>query len=202
METVSIIPDIEPTPQIPQKIGPWRHALYVIREMPIGPSALNWLVDYNQIAYEEPKRLEDSQIYFHKDWVNAVISKYPVVKYCLLQKHLLVKQFTEAEWKRRVAHRKPKELATEKQLEALRRILKSDFILEGERRWILPIFEEKWIGHYRALKLLQYFLGQKVRGEGDKWIQINEGVFELRRRSLALFHETRKKVELIDDEWY
>jgi len=202
METVSLYPDIEPTPPIPQKIGPWRHALYVIKEMPIDPQSLNWLVDTNQIAYEEPKWLQNSEIYFHKDWVDAVISKYPVAQYCLLQKHVWVKQFTEAEWKRRVPHRKPKELASEKQLEALRRVLKSDFILEGERRWILPIFDEKWIGYYRVKKLLEYFLGLKIKSHGLAWNQISEGVFELRRKSLALFHETSKKAELIDDDWF
>jgi len=187
---------------VPMKMGPWRHIRVVLDETGLSLSHLMNLIENNQIAFIEPKQPAERKIYLHRDWVDAITSKYPVANYCLLQRHLKMDDFTDHEWRIRISRRKPKELASDKQIATLHRILKSEYILEGERKWILPIFDEKWIGSARVKYLLEYFLGLKIPGIDTKWMQINEGVFELRRKSLSKFHETRKKNLLFDDDWF
>jgi hypothetical protein len=109
--------------------------------------------------------------------------------------------YTEEEWKRRISAKKPKELATDAQKTALLEILKSDFLMEGERKWILPIFKEKWLGYHRIAHLLEYFNGVEVRDFNNKRIYTKEGVFAKRRTGLAKFHEDRKPEPIDLNDW-
>ncbi|MEA3286292.1 MAG: hypothetical protein U9Q77_02805 [Candidatus Marinimicrobia bacterium] len=186
----------------PMRMGPYRHVLLVAKELNMTLTALADLIDTNQIAFIRPKWLLDSRIYVHKDWVDAAKAKFPVVKFCMLHKHLLMDDHSFLELRKLTTRKKPKVLASQNQIDTLQEILDSDYILQGERKWILPIFDEKWIGSVRIGSLIDYFLGVKYKNTDGSWDYITQGVFRIRRDTLTEYYEKRKELALINHDTF
>jgi len=184
---------------IPTRMGPWRHLMLVTQDLNMSLTALYKLIESNQVAFIKPDQAPVSRTYLHKDWVNGLKSKYPVAKHCMLQRHLLMDDHSYDELRKTIPRKKPREVASSVQIANLHEILESDFILMGERKWVLPIFDERWIGSGRATELIRYFLGLKRKNSDDTWEYFLQGVFKIRNESLAEFHETRRESELIND---
>ena len=187
---------------IPERKGPWIHIIYAAKIADFTIDQLLSLIHYNEIAFIKPKWPGESKIYLHRDWVNALKAKLPVAQHCMLQKHLRMDDYTEEEWKRRISSKKPKQLASDEQKNALMQILKSDFLMEGERKWIVPIFNERWLGYHRLTRLLEYFNGVDIRDFNNKQIYMKEGVFTIRRNGLAKYHEERKPEVIDPNDWF
>jgi hypothetical protein len=187
---------------IPIRMGPWRHLMFVTQELNMGLTALYKLIESNQVAFIRPDNAQESRTYLHIDWVNALKSQYPVAKLCMRQCHILMDDISYDELRKIIPRKKPRELASSVQVANLNEILESDFILVGERKWILPIFDERWIGRDRATDLIRYFHGLKKKNSAGKWEYFMQGVFKIRSETLANFHQTRKELELINDETF
>jgi hypothetical protein len=181
--------------------GPWIYIIDVAKEIDISTDELLNMIHYNEIAFIKPKQANESKIYLHRSWVKALKSGLPVAKYCMLQRHLLMDDYTEAEWKSRVPSKKPKKLATDIQKDTLMRILKSDFIMQGEEKWIFPIFNEKWLGYFRMRSLIEYFNGHEVRDFKNKRVYAQKGILELRRESLVKLHQNRITEPIDVNDW-
>jgi hypothetical protein len=203
-DTMSLTPDIDmgDKEDIPMKLGPWLHIMRVVQELDISVTGLVKIIEVNQLAFFKPEQYADSRIYIHKDWVNAAKSKFPIVKYCMLQRHLLMDDLSWIELRQRIPRKRPRDLANENQIDTLKEILDSYFILQGERNWILPIFDERWIGSVRINALIRYFNGLKVKKLGGSYEYISQGVFNVRAETLAKFHDSRKELELINDDTF
>ncbi|MBT4360916.1 MAG: hypothetical protein HOB84_11340 [Candidatus Marinimicrobia bacterium] len=184
------------------KMGPWLHVMRVVQELDISVTGLANIIEANQLAYFKPEQYTESRIYLHKDWVNAAKSKFPIVKHCMLQRHLLMDDLSWDELRLRIPRKRPRDVADKNQIATLKEILDSDFILQGERNWILPIFDERWIGSVRINALIRYFNGLKVKKLGGSYEYISQGVFNVRAETLAKFHDSRKELELINDDTF
>ena len=193
---------MSPLNKVPERKGPWIHIIHAAKVADISSDQMLSLIQYNEIAFIQPRWPGESKIYLHRDWVNALEAKFPVAQYCMLQHHLRMDDYTEEEWKRRISSMKPKQLATDGQKNALMQILKSDFLMEGERKWIVPIFNEKWLGYHRLNRLLEYFNGVEVRDSNNKRIYMEDGVFTKRRNGLAKYHEERKPEPIDPNDWF
>ena len=192
---------MSPLNNTPERKGPWIHIIHAAKEAGISTDQLLNLIQYNEIAFIKPKVPGESKVYLHRRWVNALKARFPIAKYCMLQCHLRMEEYTEEEWKRRISSKKPKQLATDEQKNALMQILKSDFIMLGEEKWILPIFKEKWLGHMRMVFLLEYFLGVDMRDLNNKSMYQEKGVIELRRQGLVKLHENRIIEPIDPNDW-
>ena len=192
---------MSPLNNAPERKGSWIHIIHAAKEAGISTDQLLNLIQYNEIAFIKPKVPGESKVYLHRRWVNALKARFPIAKYCMLQRHLRMEDYTEEEWKRRISSKKPKQLATDEQKNALMQILKSDFIMLGEEKWILPIFKEKWLGHMRMVFLLEYFLGVDMRDLNNKSMYQEKGVIELRRQGLVKLHENRIIEPIDPNDW-
>ncbi len=193
---------MSPIKDIPERKGPWIHIIHAAKVADISTDQLLSLIHYNEIAFIKPRWPGESKIYLHRDWVNALKAKFPVAQHCMLQKHLRMDDYTEEDWKRRISSKKPKQLATDEQKNALMQILKSNYLMEGERKWIVPIFNEKWLGYHRLKNLLEYFLGVDIRDFNNKSMYQEKGVIELRRQGLVKYHENRKHEPIDPNDWF
>lgn len=181
--------------QIPERIGDWWHIHHAGKELKLySCDRLLDLLYTNGVAFPKVKlgNLSKCRLYLHDDWVAALEHQFPIAKYCLLQKHIRTEDFTPEEWNKRIKRQKPKDLASDAQVWAIRDILKSDLMLVGEIRWVEPVLQEQWISADRAYHIIQYFRGYNGR-HLEGWERIYPGVFDIRKRSLLNHYENKRR---------